>query len=88
VLIKVLYVRGIFDCFKVFALLQRDVTGGDLVNREVLRVGKLSSPGIAGGSANLPGTSKSKTFARSMASRRVRSSITTSSDPEKFCQLW
>ena len=55
-LIKILYAREMFNCFKVFALLERDVAGGDLVNCEVLCIGKFSSLHIMSRAANLPGT--------------------------------
>jgi hypothetical protein len=40
--IKVLSVPEMFKCFRVFPLLERDISGGYLVNRVVLCVRKFS----------------------------------------------
>jgi len=56
VLIKVLYVPEMFNCFRVFALLERGISGGYLVNRVVLCVRKFSPPDITGCLTNLPCT--------------------------------
>jgi len=55
VLIKILYAREMFNCFRVFSLLKRHISGSYLVDRVILRIGKLS-PGTTGSLANFPRT--------------------------------
>src|SRR5580698_6458409 len=52
--IKVLYATEMLQRFRIFLLLEREISSRDLVNRKVLRVRKLSRPDVTGCLTDLP----------------------------------